>query len=442
MVLATVAHGAATAVAITPDRFSVEAGASRTVAVRFLDAVGAPAMSEPVQFSNDACGTFPNGTFVMSTVTDSAGVASLPFTAMQPGGTVCAMLVSAGVAARFQVFTYRLSQVAITAAVPDHLAAGTQFTLPVQVRLGSYALPGLDVSAHLVSGNATIPSSANTGTSGTADFSVEPASADMVVELALGALTKQLSIHLEGPANSPAQAVHQDLWWAGAAENGWGLSIIEHRDVLFILIYAYDAQGRAVWYVISNGTWLGNAYTGAIYSPRGTPFYVYDASRWAPGPALGSATFTFTDAGHATLDYTIGGVIGHKAITRLDFGPPAPSPVTGRTDMWWGGLSQNGWGLAIVQQNASLFTMWFTYDADGLPTWLVMSSGTWTSPDTYEGRIHRATGSPWLGQTYDAARFAPRDVGAFRLRFSGESATFEYTVDGRSAVLSLTRTPF
>ena len=124
------------------------------------------------------------------------------------------------------------------------------------------------------------------------------------------------------------------------------------------------------------------------------------------------------------------------------FGPPASATISGRTDMWWGGAAQNGWGLAIVQQNAALFTMWFTYDAAGLPTWLVMSSGSWTSADTYEGRIHRATGSPWLGHAYDASRFAPTDVGAYRLRFAGETTTFDYSVDGRQGSLSLTRTPF
>ena len=447
VVAAGATHAATSAVALTPERFSVEAGASQVVAVRFLDAAGRPAAGETAQFSNDACGSFPNGTFVMNTVTDASGVASLSFTAMQPGGTVCAMLVSAGTAvARFQVFTYRLSQVAISASVPANLVPGAAFTLPVQVRMGNYALPNVDITARVIAGSGagTVTPAANTGTSGTVDLQVQPAgTGDFDVEIALRTLTRRVAIHVDGTEPAPvAVGARSDLWWAGAEENGWGVSVLEHRDVLFILIYAYDDTGRPTWYVISNGTWNGRAYTGALYSPRGTPFYAYDASRWVGGSAVGTATFTFNDADHATLDFSINGVSGHKSVSRLMFGPPASALVTGRTDMWWGGAAQNGWGLAIVQQNAALFTMWFTYEADGTPSWLVMSSGAWTSADTYEGRIHRATGSPWLGHSYDASRFAPRDVGAFRLRFSGETASFEYSVDGRSGVLPLTRTPF
>jgi len=432
---------------LTPERISVEAGKSQVVSVRFLDAAGRPAAGETAQFSNDACGTYPNGTFVMNTVTNADGVASLPFTASQPGGTVCAMLVSAGAAAaRLQVFTYRLSQVAISGTVPEHPAPGESFTLPVQVRMGSYALPNVQLSARVVAGvgSGTVPASVSTGSSGTAELEVQPAgNGDFEVEVAAGALAKRFAVRFDAAVPvEPAAGIHQDLWWAGPAENGWGVSIIEHRDVLFILIYAYDESGRPTWYVISNGTWNGRAYTGAVYSPRGTPFYAYDASRWSGGPSVGSATITFNDTDRATLDYNIGGVAGSKPLARLAFGPPATPAITGRTDMWWGGVAQNGWGLAIVQQHAALFTMWFTYDAEGRPEWLVMSSGTWTAPDTYEGRIHRATGSPWLGRPYDASRFSPRDVGSFRLRFAGETTTFEYSVDGRSGVLPLTRTPF
>jgi hypothetical protein len=441
------AHAATGALNLTPDRISVEAGTSQVVSVRFTDAAGRPAAGEAAQFSNDACGTFPNGTFVMNTTTNSDGVASLAFTASQPGGTVCAMLVSAGAAAaRFQVFTYRLSQVAITAEVPASPSPGAAFAMPVQVRMGSYALPNVDIAARVVAGAGTgsVTASANTGASGIAQLLVEPAaSGDFDIEVSLRTLTRRFAIHFDTPIPvEPAAGVHQDLWWAGPAENGWGVSMIEHRDVLFILIYAYADDGRPTWYVISNGTWNGRAYTGTVHSPRGTPFYSYDAARWQGGAPVGSATFTFTDGDHATMDFVIGGVAGQKSLTRLAFGPPASAPITGRTDMWWGGLSQNGWGLAIVQQHAALFTMWFTYDAEGLPSWLVMSSGTWTSANTFEGRIHRATGSPWLGRAYDASRFAPRDVGAFRLRFEGEAATFEYSVDGRSGSLPLTRTPF
>jgi len=446
----SVAFAAAGGVAVSPDRTSVEADFSQVFSARFLTASGQPAAGEPVQFSNDACGRFSNGSFVAGTTTDSNGVASMTFTAMQPGGTVCSVIAAAGAQVRFQVFTYRLSQVSINATEPSPPTPGQSFQVPVDVRMGVFSLPNVDVVARVSAGSASVsPGSINSGAGGAVTFNVTPGGGDFDLAFSLRTLTKTVPIRYGAPTppspSTPAvDPLHQDLWWSGIAENGWGLTIIEHRDVLFVLIYAYDASGQPTWYVVPSGTWdsARSTYSGSIYSPRGTPFHSYDATRLDMGPVLGTAAISFADRDRATLRYTINGVSGEKAITRSLFGPAATAPMTGRTDMWWGGVAQNGWGLAVVQQNASLFTMWYTYDASGAPLWYAMPSGTWTSSDTYEGRVYRTTGSAWLGRTYDAALFRPVDVGAYRLRFSGDSATFEYAIEGRTGSLGLTRTPF
>ena len=438
------ANGAASGVAVSPDRTSVEADTTQVFSARFLTASGQPAVGEAVQFSNDACGRFSNGSFVAGTLTDSNGVASMPFTAMQPGGTVCQVIAASGAQVRFQVFTYRLSQISITATAPATPVPGQSFQVPVDVRMGVFSLPNIDLGARVSAGSASIsPSTVNTGAGGTVTFNVSPGGGDFDLAFSVRTLTKSVPIRY-APAVPVADPVHQDLWWSGSAENGWGLTIVEHRDVLFVLIYAYDANGLPTWYVIPSGSWdsAHATYSGAIYLPRGTPFHAYDASRLDMGPVLGNASISFADREHATLRYTISGVSGEKAITRLQFGPAASAPMTGRTDMWWGGVAQNGWGIAVIQQNASLFTMWYTYDASGAPRWYAMPSGAWTSSDTYEGRVYRTTGSPWLGRAYDASLFRPVDVGAYRLRFSGDAATFEYSVEGRTGSLALTRTPF
>ena len=396
-----------------------------------------------MQFSNDACGRFSNGSFVASTVTDAAGVASMTFTAMQPGGVVCTVVAAAGAQVRFQVFTYRLAQISINASAPTNLAPGQAFEIPVEVRMGAYSLPNVDITARVVAGTGSAnvsPGSANTG-AGNVSLTVNPdGPGDYDVIVAVRTLTKDVPIRFA----SAAPSWRQDLWWSGAAENGWGLTIVEHHEMLFVMIFAYDDNGKPTWYVISSGTWSadGSRYTGSIYSPRGTPFYAYDASRLVMGAPVGTASITFTDKDHASLDYSINGVAGQKAISRFLFGPPVLAPIVGLTDMWWGGAAQNGWGIAVMQQNASLFTLWYTYDDAGLPTWYAMPAGSWTASDTYEGRLYRTTGSPWLGHAYDPALFQPTDVGGYRLRISSGGATFEYSVGGRSGSLPLTRTPF
>jgi hypothetical protein len=435
-------HAASSGIAVTPERTSLEAGVPQTISARFFDAAGRPSAGETVRFTNDACATYPNGSFFYDTRTDANGIASATATALSLGGTVCTVTASAGAQVRYQVFTYRLNQIAIIASAPSDPILGETFRIPVEVRMGAYALPNVDVSARIVnkSGSAQLlPSVANTGVSGNgASVEVHPTSAgDFDVELAVHTLTKGLSIRYDS-------AEHEDMWWSGFDENGWGMSIVEHRDILFIVLYAYDDAGRPTWYVVSNGTWNAakTIYTGDIHSPSGTPYYSYDAARLAMGNPVGTAKLTFADRSHATFDYTINGVSGRKSITRFLFGPAATPPMFGRTDMWWGGRSQNGWGLSVIQQNAALFVMWYTYDANGRPYWFAMPAGDWISSDTYEGRVYRTTGSPWLGRSYDAGHFKPVDIGSYRLRFSGDGATFEYTIEGRSGTMALERFGF
>lgn len=235
----------------------------------------------------------------------------------------------------------------------------------------------------------------------------------------------------------------QDMWWAGPAENGWGMSILQHDDKLFVVLYAYDDAGRPTWYVMPAGAWNAdhNAYSGTLYSTRATPYFAYDTTQFFPGFGVGPMTITFTDPDHARIDYTISDTAGTKFVKRQLFGPPATTTVD-VGDMWWGGTYEKGWGIAILQQYASLFIVWFTYDATGSPTWFVMPTVNLASDGSYNGHVYRTTGSPWLGQPYDPTKLQVIDAGTFTLLFSGDFGTFAYNVDGHNAILSLTRQKF
>jgi hypothetical protein len=236
----------------------------------------------------------------------------------------------------------------------------------------------------------------------------------------------------------------QDLWWAGAVEDGWGMSIVQHGDVLFTNLFVYDANGAAVWYVMPGGSWNTShtAFHGNVYLPKGSSYFAYDVSKFNIGAALGSATITFADANTATLDYTISGASGHKDITRIPFGPDGPPTDQPMGDLWWGGVAQNGWGLAVLQQVDTLFMLWFTYDANGNATWFAMPSGQWSARNDYRGTIFKSAGAPWLGVPYDASRHTVTAGGTFRFLFGGDTATFSYTLDGRNGSIPLTRIPF
>jgi hypothetical protein len=232
----------------------------------------------------------------------------------------------------------------------------------------------------------------------------------------------------------------KDMWWAGPQENGWGMSIAQSgQGLLFAAIYAYDENGRPTWWTVPGGFWDDDraGFESDLFAPYGTPWYAYDPKLTYNGASVGPVRLAFTDSDHATLDYSIKGVAGQKTLRRQAFGPPGAAPLSGVGGMWWGGPAQSGWGVSIFQQNATLFAVWYTYDELNRPTWFVMPGGGWTSGDTYEGRMYRTRGSPL--QAYDASRLQVFDVGPYKIKFSGTNATLDYSVDGMTGTLQLTR---
>jgi len=238
---------------------------------------------------------------------------------------------------------------------------------------------------------------------------------------------------------------YQDLWWAGTQENGWGMSIAQHGSTLFSAMFVYDDQGKPIWVVMPGGSWnaAGNAYSGALYIPSSAPFSSYDTNRFVVGASVGNATLTFDGTTRATLAYTINGVSGTKSIQRQLFGPADATPVAGFGDLWWGGTSQNGWGVAINQQYRTLFAVWYTYDANGRTVWYVIPGGSWTAANVYTGTAYRTNGSAWLGRPYDAAALHVQPVGSVTFTFTdANNAVMTYDVDGVTGSKPIVRQPF
>jgi hypothetical protein len=111
-------------------------------------------------------------------------------------------------------------------------------------------------------------------------------------------------------------------------------------------------------------------------------------------------------------------------------------------DMWWGGASQNGWGISINQRNSEIFAAWFTYGSDRRPTWFILSGNTW-SLNTVFTQAFRVTGSPWLGVPYDPSVVRNTTAGLANLAFTnGSQASFDYNVLGTSASKPIERQAF
>ena len=220
---------------------------------------------------------------------------------------------------------------------------------------------------------------------------------------------------------------YSDMWWAGEAENGWGMSIQQHGNIQFIAIYVYDSTGKPTWYVMPGGTWNASftSYTGLLYQPTSAPLNNYTPAQFVVGASPGSMTLNFTSNSTATMQYTINGVPGQKSVLRQPFGT-GTSPLT-VGDMWWAGSTQDGWGINLVQHAGIVFGVWYTYGPDGKPTWYVLPNGTW-SGNNYSGAFYSTTGSAWLGTIYDPSKLDVKQAGTLGFNFTGaNNATMEYT---------------
>jgi hypothetical protein len=237
---------------------------------------------------------------------------------------------------------------------------------------------------------------------------------------------------------------YQDLWWAGPQENGWGLTITQHNDALFLAWYIYDVNGNPQWIVMPNGSWntSHSSYSGALYIPSGSSFASYDAAKFAANGSVGTGAITFTSSSTATLTYTVGGNFGTKSIQRETFGIVDNSPIANYGDMWWGGSAQNGWGVVLTQQYHNIFAAWYTYNAAGQTMWYVMPDGSWNG-NTYSGALYSTHGSPVIGGSYNPASLVVAQVGTLSITFAdANTATMSYTVNGVTQTKPLSRLPF
>jgi hypothetical protein len=130
------------------------------------------------------------------------------------------------------------------------------------------------------------------------------------------------------------------------------------------------------------------------------------------------------------------------SIVRAPCSDAAPEPNLQALWWVWNG-SQSGWGLNLTHQGSTLFATWFTYDAQGQPTWLVMSSGRSVARYEYAGELYRTSGPPFNAATFDPARVTRTQEGTARVLVSGvDYVIFAPTVNGASMQFPLGRQVF
>ena len=125
------------------------------------------------------------------------------------------------------------------------------------------------------------------------------------------------TVSLDVAATQAIGVDYTDLWWGGAAQNGWGVNIAQQGRMLFVTWFSYGTNGDDTWFVVPGGSWTGAAFTGDLYATTSSPWLgtTYSPATFAP-VKVGSMTLDFADQGFATMTYTVGGVTQSKTIVR------------------------------------------------------------------------------------------------------------------------------
>ena len=244
-------------------------------------------------------------------------------------------------------------------------------------------------------------------------------------------------------------------WWGGTTENGWGMTLNQHGDRVFGVVYFYDATGEPTWAVMPGGTWNSDytSWTADVYSPTGSPYSSYDPSQLVAGSPTGTMTLTFANPNSITASYRLGysqwsagGVpattYGQKALMPLILNSGANPSGLAVPDMWWGGPAQNGWGMSVNQRDSEVFAAWYTYGEDRRPTWFIVTGNAWTG-NTLSAPILRVRGSPWLGVPYDPNAMQVSTAGQSTMSFNdASSGSFAYATGAANASKPIVRQPF
>jgi hypothetical protein len=138
-----------------------------------------------------------------------------------------------------------------------------------------------------------------------------------------------------------------DQWW-NPDESGWGASMLQQADVLFVDLFVYGADGRPTWFTAAayfqpqSGRVL---FSGDLYVTSGPWFGAFFNPAAVFARKVGTLQFEASSTDFATLTYSVDGVVVSKQIERQLW---AYENFTGS---YFGGLVYDQSGCAVASDN-------------------------------------------------------------------------------------------
>ena len=136
------------------------------------------------------------------------------------------------------------------------------------------------------------------------------------VTIALWAATLLAAAQVQAAATTNCT----DQWW-NPTESGWGASVLQQWDTLFIDLFVYGTDNKPTWFTAAafyQATAPANhvVFTGDLYETTGPCYSGPFSSSAVARRKVGTLTFDSGDVAAATLTYTVDGTMVVKNVTR------------------------------------------------------------------------------------------------------------------------------
>lgn len=115
---------------------------------------------------------------------------------------------------------------------------------------------------------------------------------------------------------SSAPPARTGMFYGGAARTGFGLSVVQQFDALFVAWFTYDSAGHAYWYVAPGGAWTNaDTWVGKAYRTKGSPWAAYDPAKLEV-EEVGTFTLRYTGPDSLVFEYSVEGRVGVESLVR------------------------------------------------------------------------------------------------------------------------------
>jgi hypothetical protein len=122
-----------------------------------------------------------------------------------------------------------------------------------------------------------------------------------------------------GTARASSGTNFSDQWW-NPNESGWGASMLQQADVIFVDLFVYGPDTRATWYTAAmyyqpqaNGAIV---FSGDLVATTGPWFGAFFNPSAVLARKVGTIVFNATSTDTGTLTYSVDGVVVTKNIER------------------------------------------------------------------------------------------------------------------------------